>query len=536
MRTRSNVGLRDGLAGLRVGGYTEVVVAAAALTLLAVVVFGAQVREGGFYSDDWSTASAVEFRGYLGTVGFTLHHVIPGRPVLAASQPVTHYLFGLDTATHLAVGVLLAAVTSLSFFVFLRCLRVEFPHALAMAALSLVFPWSIGLRLWAIGAIDNLALIAYFLGTASALTALGLRQDRRGKALTLHVVATVLYVASVLTYQIAPAVMLASVVLYRTRVSWRRASRRWAIDATVVLVATAASGIAMSRMRRIGAPSDVFPDIPRFVRDGLAIFAQMFLPPDFGSALPKVVVLGVAAVVVTLAIVRPRDGSRAIRTWLVRGAAGAAAIALSYVMFLGSGLLASYSGIDDRANALAAFGFVVAAYSLLVLVSLLVPRGRSGWSAACLAVSVLLLGSGWIARVRDDITLFRVANARQAEELSLLDEVVGRPRSGSTLLVFGFPATTAPGIPIFSQAWDLEGAMRLRWNDYSLGALPIFRRGITCTPRGIRALEFDQGQYTVPYERAVFVDLATRDSRRVQSREACLRALPEFTPGPLVEP
>jgi len=138
--------------------------------------------------------------------------------------------------------------------------------------------------------------------------------------------------------------------------------------------------------------------------------------------------------------------------------------------------------------------------------------------------------------MRDDIALFNAAHARQAEELSLLEDVVGHPRSGSWLLVFGFPATTAPGIPIFSEPWDMEGAVRLRWNDYSLEAFPIFGRGVSCNPGGIKPLEFDQRQYSVPYERAVFVDLAKRARRRVPSREACLQALPEFTPGPFVAP
>ena len=408
--------------------------------------------------------------------------MIPGRPILAAAQPITHYLFGLETAAHHAFGVFLAVCASLSFFVLLRCVRVELGHALAMAALSLVFPWSLALRLWPIGAIDNLAVIAYFLGAAAAVSALGLAADRRGKALALHIVAAVLYVVSVLTYQITPAVILASVVLYRTRVPWRRASRRWLVDVTVVLVVTAASAIRSSQVRRVGSLSDMVPDIPLFVRDGLALFAEMFLPRGLDSALPKLLVLVAAAVVVTVSIVYARRGATALETWLVRAAAGAGAIALSYVMFLGSGLLPSYSGIDDRANALASFGFVVTMYSLVVVTCLLVTRGRRWWSAACVGAAALALGSAWIARVHDDIALFRTASLRQAEELALLDEVVGRPQPGSTLLVFGFPATTAPGIPIFSDPWDLEGAMQLRWNDYSLAAFPILRPGRHCEP------------------------------------------------------
>jgi hypothetical protein len=504
------------------------------LAAFGVLVFGTHIRHAGFYSDDWSTASSVELQGYRETVAYNFHNVIPGRPVLAAAQPVTHYVFGLDMATHHAFGVFLAACGSLSFFVLLRCVRIERGHALAMAALSLVFPWSLALRLWPIGAIDNLAIIAYFLGAAAAVSALGLAEDRGGKALALHIVAAVLYVVSILTYQITPAVILASVVLYRTRVPWRRASRRWLVDVALVLVVTAASAIRSSQVRRVGSLSDMVPDIPLFVRDGLALFAEMFLPRGLDSALPKLFVLAAAAVAVTVSVVSARRGATVLETWLVRGAAGVGAIALSYVMFLGSGLLPSYSGIDDRANALAAFGFVVAAYSLVVMTCLLITRGSRWWSTACVGAAALVLGSAWIARVHDDIALFRIASVRQAEELSLLEDVVGRPQPGSTLLVFGFPATTAPGIPIFSDPWDLEGAMRLRWNDYSLAAFPIFGRGVSCDQNGITPLEFDQRTYVAPYGRAIFVDPTKRTWKQVPSRSACLEALRQFTPGPLL--
>src|SRR5688500_3177345 len=91
---------------------------------------------------------------------------------------------------------------------------------------------------------------------------------------------------------------------------------------------TAASGIATSRLRRVGALSDVVPDIPRFVGDGLAIFAEMFLPPGVESALTKILVLLAAAAVVAASIGRARSGATALRTWLVRGAVGAGGVAL----------------------------------------------------------------------------------------------------------------------------------------------------------------------------------------------------------------
>ncbi|MBA2536537.1 MAG: hypothetical protein H0V20_03775 [Actinobacteria bacterium] len=521
-----------GVALVRAHRYLEFVLAGAVLVGLAVLVFGTHVRHGGFYSDDWSTASDVTFRGYRGTVDHVLHDVVPGRPILAAVHPVTHYLFGLQAERHLAVGVSLAVLASLCFFVLLRSLRVERPHALGMAALSLVFPWAVALHLWTIATVNNLALITYFLGTTAALTAVGLERDRRGRALALHLAASLLYVVSVLTYQVAPAVILGSIALYRTRVSWSRASRRWLLDCAVVLPVTAASAAASSAVREVGSVSAMVTDLPRFVRDDLTLFAAMFLPSGVEAALPNLLVLFAATGVVALSLVRARRGEPAVRTWLVRGGAGAGAVALSHVMFLGSGLLPSYSGIDDRANTLAAFGFVVVAYSVLVLVCLLVaPTPR--WIPVFIAAALVLVGVGWIGRVRDDIALLRTAVARQADEMALLEDVVGRPPPGSTLLVFGFPATTSPGIPIFYNAWDLEGALRLRWKDYSLAARPIFRKGVTCDAGSIRPVEF-QPEFSVPYERAIFVDLATRIVRPVRSREACVAARPRFAPGPLV--
>lgn len=510
-------------------------IAGVVLLGIAVLVFGSHVRHGSFYYDDWSHASEVHFHGYRHAAVQLWQDVIPGRPVLALLLPLPFVLFGLDARCHLAMAIVLGGLTSLTFFIVLRALRVEFPHALALAVLSLLFPWSDALRLWPTASMNNIALIAYFLGTMTALHALGVPPMRRRLAIVFHVVAAALYLISVLTYEAAAAAILASGLLYRTRFSWRAFRTRWILDTILVLVPLTASLVVTSHVRHVGSPSQRVTETPHFLRDGVSILASMFVPQSVDSRAVKMFVLASCGAVVTAALVRGRTHVLgAPRHWLVRGAAGAAVIALGYVMFLGSGLFPLYAGVDDRANTFAAFGFIIASYSLVVLFGRLVTGGRrSASTGAIVAAGTVLIGIGFIDRVRADIGRYDRAAIHQREELALLARALVRPQHTSSVFVFGYPATEAPGVPIFWKPWDITGAIRLRWSDPSLDALPIYRSGISCEAKAIRALEFDSS-YAVPYDqRVLFVDLRTNRVRRIPSRERCLSARTTFAPGPL---
>jgi hypothetical protein len=509
------------------------VLAGAALLGLGFLVLASHIRHGGFHSDDWSIGSGVHFDGYWDTV-VGLSKVAPGRPVLVFLQPLPHVFFGLDAAAHLALAVVLAALTSLCFFAFLRALGVEAPHALGLALLSVVFPWAGSVRMWPTASVNNVALIAYFLGTIAALRALGIAGPRRSRAIALHALAAALYVISVLTYQVAPAAILLSGLLYRTRFSWRALRGRWLLDVGLVLVALVVSFVATSHVRNVGSLQGRISDVPHFVRDGLSIFAAGFLPRDISSPATKLFVLALAVAVVAASAWRARECKMGeLRQWLQRGTAAAAAVGLGYITFLGSSLLPLSPGLDDRVNTFAAFGFVGATYSVLALVALLIGAGRGRAPAAILAFAALLVGVGWIQRVRDDAARYDATSARQRDELARLRAALPQPPHGSTLFTFGYPAQSAPGMPIFAKAWDLSGAVRLRWNDPSLDAFPIYRRGVSCGRSKIRPLQLGP-QYGAAYGNAVFVDLSGGHVQRIRSRGECLRARDTFEPGPLI--
>jgi len=504
------------------------------------------VRHGGFYADDWASAASYHFVGWWRSSMHEWHGAIPGRPILALLHPLPYAVFGLDPRYHLAAAVVLVALTSLSFFAFLRVLHVEVGHAVAMALLSLVFPWADAAHLWPTGAMNNVAVIAYFLGSIAALRGVVLWPDRRREAILLHLLAAGLYLVSILTYEVAAAAILLSGLLYRTQVSWRALRARWSVDAALVLVPLVISVRATSRVRHVGSLSERVKDLPHFVGQGLSLFALIFAPAKLSSAWAssweitsasggKLIVLGAAAAIVAAALARfRRSGEPELRTWLYRGVGGAGAVAAAYIMFLGSGLFPlTYPGIDDRVQTFAAFGFVVAAYSVLALAAILAGGRRGRVTVAIIGAGTILIGAGFVQRVREDINHYDDAAAHQRYFLSRLQTVLPHPEPGATIFTFGYPAESAPGVPIFRTAFELRGAVDLRWNDRSLRGVPIYRRTVSCRPAGVSA-RLAGGRSAAAYGHAAFVDLPTGRTRHIGSRAGCAAALRIFKPGPVL--
>jgi hypothetical protein len=513
-----------------------------ALVGLGFLVFGSHVRHGGFYSDDWANAAAYHFDGWWKTSVYEWRHEIPGRPLLALLHPLPYAVLGLKTSHNLAAAIVLAALTSLSFFELLRVLGIELPHALAIALLAFVFPWADAARLWPTGAMNNVAVMAYFLGTIAAARGLALWQTRRRKALALHALASLLYLVSVVTYEVAAAAILLSGLLYRAVVPWRELRKRWLVDAVLVVVPLAVSIPLTSRVRYVASPGARVADIPQFVKEGLSLFASIFVPPNLSRswgasweltspAAGKLIVLSGVVTVVVVALVRFRQGrGDALRPWLYRFAAGVLGVAAAQVMFMGSGLAPlTFPGIDDRTNTFAAFGFVLAAYSVLALAALLIGGGRGTTAAIVLTAVVVLIGLGLIQRVEDDVHSYDDAAAAQRQFLGRLHSALPRPPPGTTIFSFGYPAQTAPGVPIFVNPSDVRGAVDLLWNERSLRAVPIHLRQVSCDVAGVAVPRLRLGG--TEYGRSIFVDVRSGESRQIGSRRQCARALEVFKPG-----
>jgi hypothetical protein len=214
-------------ARVRAPARSEFWIVAIGLALLAALVYGDHVVRGGFLWDDWENAGTTRYRyepGFLGP--FDLRQAAY-RPVLQLLIPLPHLLLGANPAGHLALALALAVLACAAFHALLRALGVPSAHAIAAAALALVFPWSDSTRLWATASL-NLVGVALVMGAAAiALRALARPggDPRARVALTAAMLA-----AGILTYEAVAGLVLLLPLLYRCRVPWRRGLDRWRFE------------------------------------------------------------------------------------------------------------------------------------------------------------------------------------------------------------------------------------------------------------------------------------------------------------------
>jgi hypothetical protein len=506
----------------------ELAYAGVSLVSVGLLVYASYVLHGGFYEDDWGNALIYHERGYAHMAFDFWLHEKPWRPVLALLLPLPHALFGLTPSLHLATGLVLAVLASLAFFVFLRQVGIELPHAIAMAVLALVFPWSDALRLWSTGSLNNLAPMTYFLGAAAALHALRLGSAQRHPRRALHALSVTLYLVSLFTYEIAAPVIALSGLLYRARVPWSALRRRWLLDASIVLLWLMAVVYPSSRLHDVHSLDDRSRAVPQTVLQASSLFASMFLPRGVSSPGAKLLVLVAVAVVLgaVLRRLRNRDDGE-LRTWLLRACAGVCAVGVGYVMFLGY-VYPLAEGPENRVNALSSYGFVVAAYSVVALLCLLVSRSRQPSSSIVLVGGVLLLGLGLVDRVLADERRYEASAAQQREQLGTLRRVLPRVPAHTTVFTFRHLLTSGHGVPILDAPWVFKAAAELRWGDPTLTVVSAVGRPVSCA-RDEARIAFDvagsDGVYAARYGRAEFVDLSAPSVRHVDSLRRCREAL-----------
>jgi hypothetical protein len=512
----------------------ELVVGALFFVVLGLAVFLPHITHGGFWLDDWSNASAYEFSAhprYPNAVG-AIEDYLGGRPVLALALPIPHALFGTHSSLHLALALGLGILTSWLFFLLLRTLHMPAFHAGIISALTLLFPWADSLRLWGTAALNDIAVVFYLLGVTLALRAL----DAHGTRSTIaHGASVALYILSVLTYEAVAIAALFTGALYLTRGSKRRALRRWGIDVVVLVGALLYSLVATTATRGAGSLHDRVADASKHVRQSASLLTSAILPVDAGRGV-KVVVLGLILATMLLAYRRRNDtGWDAYRPWLLAVLASVVAIASTYVVFLGKGLYPLSPGRDNRINVFAALPWTLLVYSILMIAAMLfcyrINRERS--SAAVAATLALLIGIGYVVKVRHDAREWERASDLQQPVLAAL-RALPTVRSGTTIYTFGYPGQVAPEVYVFAKVYDLDGAARVVLDDGSVNAFPIIApTQMSCG----RTRIIPEGMHFGPdtssaYGRALFLDIPTATFARIENRKACRTDLRRFKPGP----
>jgi hypothetical protein len=520
----------------------EVALAWLALAVFCALVYAPHVRHGGFYLDDWSNAAETfEPKGGPGFGNVISSFAAIGiyRPVLVIYVPVTYWVFGMHLALHLAWAAALAMLAAGMLYGVLRTLSVPRIHAWAVAALTIVFPWSDSTKLWATGDQVTLAVTLALAGLWIALAGLSRRSWRW------HAWASLLYLLSILAYEVTLPLIALAGVLYTVRAGWRKAKPRWGMDLAAVL----AGGIwvGTQTVRTKSGPSGDFSHLKQIVSNGNIIFGRTILP--VGSQRTTLAVglffavfaIGLVAWLRLPARFGQKDGW-GLREWLLLAGGGLLVAVLGWIIFIPADpyYTPSIYGVTNRVNGLAGIGLVMAAYGMCGIAGSLIGQVRPRTSAVALAVTLTLgacLGLFYVHVIRRHTQIWDAAYAAEKSGMNEIQTRFPRLPHGTTLFASGYPANQTLGVPIFGATWDLYGMVKTHYEDGTLSAYPIlYGSRLACQPRGIqlqgKGLEA-KVKKLVPYGRAQLFDLESHLQAKPRTQKECLAAVGSYKPGPL---
>lgn len=522
------------------------------LLALAAIAFGSHVLHGGLYRDDWRFW--LEYATAKPGLGGAVHafHWMWFRPLQMLWWPAIEAALGPHPAAQIAFTVALAVAASVLLFQLLTLVGLGRIAAAVVAALVLLFPASDATRLWPAANVASAALALYLLGAMLSLRAF---ERRDGRALLDHVGGVLLYLTSLALYEVAVPAMLASILLYRLRISWRRAAARWIVDLAAlvpfIVLVTSHSSRLYPRSHLSAVPSHA----KLFAGEALTLLSRAIVP--FGS--PKhltgvIIVAGVAALgAVRMLTLRDREQRAELGRWLLALGAGALLIAAGYAPYLLSDVFEPLAGgLSNRVNVLPSIGFALVVWSLIMIaVKSVVPGEKLALGAALSGAAAVAVAVGYTIEVRDDVHVWDQAATLQRQTVNevvrLLDGeqpgggLPGALRRGS-IFVFDQYAFTAPGVPVFNESDDLDAALKARLGNYGQHAYPALRGAFYyCQKWGLWmdtsevTLDDDYGSVDVAnFGHTVFIDVRRRRLARISSEQGCNAALTSYLPDPLL--
>lgn len=208
-------------------------------------------------------------------------------------------------------------------------------------------------------------------------------------------------------------------------------------------------------------------------------------------------------------------------------------------------------GLGNRVNAVPAVGLVCMTFGVYMIFGVLVghalqyvrgiatriavnggPLGAS--TAATLGIILALLtGARWAHLQNTDATAWNLASKHQLQALDRIRKLAPHPSHNELLLVFGGPAFTLSGVPVFAATWDLNGAVEIYYDDFTLTAFPIINGvGLRCMANGMASVGYGPSGI-FPYGKTTLIDIEADRVSRPEDQSQCAAALPVFRPGPL---
>jgi hypothetical protein len=522
----------------------ELVLAWGSLTLVGVLIFAPHIMHGGFYLDDWALIAATQYPpqgpGFANALSFFNELLSSCRPVLILFFPLKYVLLGTHTKYILALAVTLAVMVAALAYGVLRILNLPWYHAWLLAGLTLAYPWFDSTRLWDSASPISLAVIFAFAGIWLALIGLSRRSWR------LHGCAAALYLLSMLTYEITLPLIAAMGILYTLRAGWKQARYRWGVDLLMVLAAGLWS--RLHTPREISTLSGNIEHLGEITTQGGELLGRSLIPlglqPHTTLALLVLMTIFVVGVVAYRAFPSLRGNQQGwgLLNWLRLAAAGLLIAALGWVMFVPADpyYTPSIFGFTNRVNGMAGFGLIMVVYASLGIIGSLIGSLLPKRSVVTLAVTLslgLALGAAYIHVLERHGRLWDAAYRTENQMTAKIQSTFPRLPHGTTLFASNYPAYQTLGVPIFAVSWDLNGRIKLLYEDSSLRAFPVTTElGYFCEDGGIQPGDAGAAGETLEmarYGTARLLDLQTGEWSVPRNRRQCLADQDRFVPGPL---
>ena len=523
----------------------EYLLALVGLCLVALLALGPHLRHGGFYLDDWANgADALQPPGSpnLGDAISSYADLTIYRPVLVLYVPLTYFVFGTDISAHLVWTAFLSVLAASLFYAVLRTLDVPWYHAWLIAALTVVFPWSDSTRLWVTA--NQLMLSISLLMAGFLASLIGLKREQW----QWHALAVPLFLLSILTYEVALPLIASSGLLYWAVSDWRQARWRWALDVSAALAG--AVWVGTHSVREASGLGGDIDHLEKIVTEGGMLLgrAAIALGPARTTlalvALALVIAVGVAFCLALPGRFAGGEKGWGLRQWLYLTLGGLAFAALAWVMFIPADpyYTPSVFGMTNRVNGLAAFGLVLVVYGVCGIVGSLVGqlRPRSSWLAtgATLTLGAILLSS-YTHVLRRHIQIWDTAYVAEKTAMKRMRAQLPNLPSGTTVFTSAYPANQTLGVPILATTWDLNGMVKLEYDDDNLSAYPLVPGlKLACLPQGVSAQqvgpdEVEPPGVTAPYGSVRLLDLTNGRHAAPRNRRGCERVVGDYIPGPL---
>jgi hypothetical protein len=244
-----------------------------------------------------------------------------------------------------------------------------------------------------------------------------------------------------------------------------------------------------------------------------------------------VVLLLASAVGIGLALERRDEAAEWARHWAAVALFAAVATAAGLAVFIPADDVFTpvWQGTDNRFSVAAAPGTAVLILALccLVAIGLASLAGRARWAGLVAAALVGLTAAQMSTDLFDSRGEWEQAGVEQAKIIDAVEEAVGgRVKPGETVVI-GHQLRVVPdgGPPVFVAPWDLDGALKLRYDDPTVSAR-VIESHAKCRASALTIdIASGPGAKSFPYDHLAFVDVSVPSATRVTGRKKCETAV-----------